>query len=652
MAAMQDAVSRRDFTRAAQLARSNLAQVARFIRSERAKYGSFDIRSIPALEIGGTVLVLAGDDDGLTEMRTLVTSVRALAPWRDSVDRHAEDRQLVTSILKAVGQEPGCRQKAMKSLLGVNDGRRISTLISWMEKAGRLTRTRRGKDYDLWLPDTAPPTPTSLALHVGSHRADRKPPRLRVIDAARLPYIPLPRAPLHWEESQARLASVAVPTPSEPIEVRDAPAWHVDSVEKLPVDERPDTAFRRLLTVNSGLFAVDDLGKAEGFEDAPAAALRYNRRGSLEAKQALKHGTYRLAANPLGQGLVALSKASVLHAYRDDLTLLLETALRDAPEITALRRRFDISDDQLKNHIRCVALSAAGDRYLFTAVDEAWCVGVDGRGLWGARLPIKDEWTRISESSDVSGTSDDIREALSLLGLSLPFSQEDVKSRYRQLAKQWHPDLNPHDPTATEHMKALTAATQLVTGISGSALPTYTGARYGKELSRDEFAVGDRRMTVAVSLEVSEIHAADWIYAASFGGTSDTVFLAGYSGRVVALSESGEPLRVYDIGAVPRRIIDTDDYLYLLTDTRLYVLRDDTLHALVDTFEGGDLIMAQTGFGLLESKRFRWFSEDGAYHGSVISKDPIRRVYASPRGISVETRTRRAVIQGPPHWWE
>ena len=79
MAAMQDAVSRRDFTRAAQLARSNLAQVARFIRSERAKYGSFDIRSIPALEIGGTVLVLAGDDEGLTEMRTLVTSVRALA---------------------------------------------------------------------------------------------------------------------------------------------------------------------------------------------------------------------------------------------------------------------------------------------------------------------------------------------------------------------------------------------------------------------------------------------------------------------------------------------------------------------------------------------------------------------------------------------
>jgi hypothetical protein len=32
---------------------------------------------------------------------------------------------------------------------------------------------------------------------------------------------------------------------------------------------------------------------------------------------------------------------------------------------------------------------------------------------------------------------------------------------------------------------------------------------------------------------------------------------------------------------------------------------------LVDTFDGGDLIVAQTGFGLLEPKRLRWFREDG-----------------------------------------
>ena len=111
-------------------------------------------------------------------------------------------------------------------------------------------------------------------------------------------------------------------------------------------------------------------------------------------------------------------------------------------------------------------------------------------------------------------------------------------------------------------------------------------------------------------------------------------------------------MRAYDIGAVPRRIVDTGDYLYLLTDTRLYVIRDDALHALIDTFEAGDLVVAQTGFGLLERKRLRWFHEDGRYLGSVVSKDPIRRIYSSNDRMIVETRQRRAVIDGVPAFWD
>ena len=108
---------------------------------------------------------------------------------------------------------------------------------------------------------------------------------------------------------------------------------------------------------------------------------------------------------------------------------------------------------------------------------------------------------------------------------------------------------------------------------------------------------------------------------------------------------------MYDIGSVPRRIVDTGDYLYLLTDTRLYVLRDDEFHALVDIFDGGDLIVAQTSFGLLEKKRLRWFREDGRYLGSVLSKDPIRRVYSKDEAMIVETRQRRMIAEGVPSWW-
>jgi hypothetical protein len=220
------------------------------------------------------------------------------------------------------------------------------------------------------------------------------------------------------------------------------------------------------------------------------------------------------------------------------------------------------------------------------------------------------------------------------------------------LAKQWHPDLNPGDAEANQKMKMLTAAAELLTGVEGAAIPRFTGAAFVRELHRTEFKAAGVTLTMTIGMQVGELQAADWIYAACFAARSESVYLAGYSGRIVLMDKNGKAVRAYDIGSVPRRIVDTGDYLYLLTDTRLYVLRDDALYALIDTFDGGDLIVAQTGFGLLESKRLRWFREDGRYLGSIVSKDPIRRVYSAGDQTVVETRLRRVVVDGVPAWWE
>jgi len=349
--------------------------------------------------------------------------------------------------------------------------------------------------------------------------------------------------------------------------------------------------------------------------------------------------------------LIALSREAVLHAYDDDLKPILETALGVAPEIAQIRKRFEIPDAELKNHLRCVALSRDGSRYLFTVVDEAWCVSLDGKALWGARLPIKDGWAEIAAPAEEFGTSDEVHRALKLMELTLPITPEEVKSRYRTLAKQWHPDLNPGDVGANEKMKSLSAAAAVLTGIEASALPKYTGAVFGQELHRSTIEAGGHTFTITMGIQAGEKFAADWIYAASFAGSSNGAYLAGYSGRVIEVNERGEGLRVYDIGAVPRQIIDTGTHLYLLTDTRLYVMRGDALHALIDTFDGGELLVAQSGFGLLEKKRMRWFTPDGTYAGSVVTKDPIRRVYFSQDHLVVETRQTRATIKGAPAWW-
>jgi len=415
--------------------------------------------------------------------------------------------------------------------------------------------------------------------------------------------------------------------------------------------ERPDTAFRKLAPTDFGLMMIDDLGKAEGLGRIGAAVLCYDRTGELVAKKGLRHDIYRFSVHPLSRCMIAMSRECVIHAYDGHMKPILETSLKRAPEILALRRRLGIPEDQLKNHIRCVAISQNTDQYLFTAVDEAWCVDIRGNGLWGAKLPLKEGWTQVAAPSGRAAVNAEVDRSLALMGLSLPIGPEDVKQRYRELTKQWHPDLNPEDPHAHEKMRALNAAAEVLTGIDTSAIPEYTGATFVREIDRTEFSAGGLTFTISMRMQGGELQASDWVYAAGFAAGSDAAYLASYSGRVVLVDENGYGMRAYDIGSVPRRIVDTGSYLYLLTDTRLYVLRDDVLHALVDTGDGGDLVVAQTGFGLLEKKRLRWFSEDGQYLGSVISRDPIRRVYSRKDGMVIETRQRRAVVSGAPAWW-
>jgi hypothetical protein len=73
---------------------------------------------------------------------------------------------------------------------------------------------------------------------------------------------------------------------------------------------------------------------------------------------------------------------------------------------------------------------------------------------------------------------------------------------------------------------------------------------------------------------------------------------------------------------------------------------------MIDLLDGGEPVMAQTGFGVLESKRLRWYGPEGEPLGTVLSADPIRRIYHTGERLVMESRRRRAAISGPPPWWK
>ncbi len=66
------------------------------------------------------------------------------------------------------------------------------------------------------------------------------------------------------------------------------------------------------------------------------------------------------------------------------------------------------------------------------------------------------QWQWAKDGEDGVGSADN--GSFGVLGLSFGSSEAEVKSAYRSLAKQYHPDRNPNDKDAAQKFHAITAA--------------------------------------------------------------------------------------------------------------------------------------------------------------------------------------------------
>ena len=176
------------------------------------------------------------------------------------------------------------------------------------------------------------------------------------------------------------------PEPDIPLfEVESYQGWNMVSTKKLRKDEKPYTAYKKYGIVQGGLLSWAHLGKTEEYPDAPAAVKVTSMEGAILSDFPLPHDVYRMYTNPVVPGFATLSKNCQFNAYdlmgrktySEDLSSMCESV----------------------NHLRCVGMTPAFDKLLFTAVDEAWCVDGTGKDIWAVGLPPKPGWEKIGTKS-------------------------------------------------------------------------------------------------------------------------------------------------------------------------------------------------------------------------------------------------------------
>ena len=425
----------------------------------------------------------------------------------------------------------------------------------------------------------------------------------------------------------------------------DAP-WTLAGERKLQGDERPDPAFDIASIDVAGTWLLDRSGSSVGQPEVKSVLRRIDRCGLLLGEKTLRHDAYRTGASTAGSNIAIMDSSGVLHVYDAGMNVVAETNLREDPRVVDHFRTIDTNYwGELKSQVRAVAVAPEGDHYLFTLADEAWCCTTSGRAAWGVVMPLKEGWMRVIGRSERFGVGREVEDALRLFDLSLPVNPADIKRKYRVLALAHHPDHNAGDASAGEKMKALNRAFEVLTGVDPNTLGfEESDVTYFARSAPDQvIEVGGFRLEVTITGGTPQ----DWVYAASFAAANRRTYLATYSGKVILVSRDGRPVVVYDIGTCPSEIIDVGQYTYFLTPTRLYVIEDKVkLAAFLDVFQQGRLLVSQTGFGFLTSKRLQWFTEAGVKVGELTTRDPIRAIYAADGGAVVQTRQHRVEVQG------
>lgn len=436
--------------------------------------------------------------------------------------------------------------------------------------------------------------------------------------------------------------------------------WTFTRRQKLTKDERPDPGFDHLLPFNKGFFLCNLSGKAEGFIGAKAVVQIVDNTGEFTVEHALDHDLFRLSSHAEGHILSDLSFYGILRAYDTNLKLLWLMTLTERPELQKRGRELGLKNNETFRWVKDAAVTPDGNHVLLAAIDQVWCLTSSGEVRWGIKCPAKKGWTPEVVVQNTDAVSEPVRRALAVFGLNPPVEISEVKARFRQLARQWHPDVAaPEIADGGERMKAINLAYRVLTGADPEELLNelrQQAVRYRDNASYTKYEVPveleDRTVNVSIEMGVyvGAAHAADWLACVTFSGDGSRAYAATSSGRVYEIDMFGQALRFYDLATFPYFMHEVGGKLYLGTATHLYVISQGRLLTAVPISRTCKVVVGMGGVLLWDGKQISWLSPDGQKLGCITARYPIRRIRCSHEGWLLETRQHLGILVGPPQW--
>lgn len=148
---IQDWQSKKEYSKMLKACEKSLHLLSKFVDNTKKEFGSFDISSIPAIEVGCRYWVAMNNIDALNKVLKIVQSVPELEDgWLNLVKSSFDDEALSKKIQAHIRENPACLQNKMGKLLGVS-GRDTSRIIGTLNNLGIINKVRSCKTYQLFL---------------------------------------------------------------------------------------------------------------------------------------------------------------------------------------------------------------------------------------------------------------------------------------------------------------------------------------------------------------------------------------------------------------------------------------------------------------------------------------------------------------------